>query len=51
MTAAVAFGNTGELKGHIIYNYRKDKPEESFNAIYDNMPLEGWWPWPRIGQK
>ncbi|OTB05700.1 hypothetical protein M426DRAFT_21730 [Hypoxylon sp. CI-4A] len=30
-----------------IYQYNKACPEEACNAIYNDMPLEGWWPWPK----
>ncbi|KAL0936117.1 uncharacterized protein CTRU02_208332 [Colletotrichum truncatum] len=32
-----------------IYDWDVEGPEEAFNAIYDDMPLEGWWPWPKHG--
>ena len=38
----------------VAYNWRREKvyqarPElgHCFNAVYDKMPLEGWWPWPK----
>ncbi|KAI1177872.1 hypothetical protein F4777DRAFT_540691 [Nemania sp. FL0916] len=34
----------------MIYNFEYDDPEYSFNAIYDDMPLDGWWPWPKAGE-
>ncbi|GKT63972.1 hypothetical protein ColTof3_11311 [Colletotrichum tofieldiae] len=30
-----------------LYDWNFDESEGSFNAIYDDMPLEGWWPWPK----
>ncbi|KAH6896838.1 hypothetical protein B0T10DRAFT_454727 [Thelonectria olida] len=30
-----------------IYNYSRDRPDQNFNAYFDDMPLEGWWPWPK----
>ncbi|EFQ35660.1 hypothetical protein CGRA01v4_09844 [Colletotrichum graminicola] len=30
-----------------VYFWDRNYPEDNFNAIYDDMPLEGWWPWPR----
>ncbi|EQL03501.1 hypothetical protein G6O67_007522 [Ophiocordyceps sinensis] len=33
-------------KNHCIYQYKKLHPEDSFNALYDDKPLDGWWPWP-----
>ncbi|KAI0871589.1 hypothetical protein GGS24DRAFT_53759 [Hypoxylon argillaceum] len=32
---------------HHIYNWDSWSPAVRFNAIYDDMPMEGWWPWPR----
>ncbi|KAG9251907.1 uncharacterized protein F5Z01DRAFT_256802 [Emericellopsis atlantica] len=29
-----------------VYQFRSD-PKACFNAIYAQMPLEGWWPWPK----
>lgn len=31
----------------IIYSYDVRKPRCHFNCIYDQMPLKGWWPWPK----
>ncbi|KAI1408196.1 hypothetical protein F5Y13DRAFT_205053 [Hypoxylon sp. FL1857] len=30
-----------------IYQYRRSHPEGCYNAIYDDMPMGGWWPWPK----
>ncbi|KAI2617713.1 hypothetical protein GGS26DRAFT_596263 [Hypomontagnella submonticulosa] len=30
-----------------LYKYLRCKPEASMNALYDNMAMEGWWPWPK----
>jgi hypothetical protein len=30
-----------------IYYYDYRSPRYSYNCIYDNKPLKGWWPWPR----
>ncbi|KAI2463929.1 hypothetical protein F4781DRAFT_425944 [Annulohypoxylon bovei var. microspora] len=30
-----------------IYRYDKSDWEGWYNVIYDDMPLEGWWPWPK----
>ncbi|TRX93765.1 hypothetical protein FHL15_005441 [Xylaria flabelliformis] len=35
-----------QSSGHYIYNWHYCTPVR-FNAIYDDMPMEGWWPWPR----
>lgn len=32
------------INDKIIYEYTSWKPEDNFNATYDDMPLEGWWP-------
>ncbi|KAI3316955.1 hypothetical protein HD806DRAFT_551239 [Xylariaceae sp. AK1471] len=33
---------------HYIWRYHHQlPPEECFNVIYGDMPMEGWWPWPR----
>ncbi|KAI1348596.1 hypothetical protein F5Y01DRAFT_328369 [Xylaria sp. FL0043] len=33
--------------GNDIYLFSYGEPHHCFNAIYDNMPMEGQWPWPR----
>ncbi|KAI3341059.1 hypothetical protein F4824DRAFT_486923 [Ustulina deusta] len=33
--------------GDHIYEYCHGKPQCCYNAIYNNMPMEGRWPWPR----
>jgi hypothetical protein len=30
-----------------IYQYNRWYPQKNINIIYDDMPLMGWWPWPR----
>lgn len=30
-----------------VYSYYWDNDETNFNTIYQGMPLEGWWPWPK----
>lgn len=37
----------GKEKTAMLYAYDVGTPEDCFNAIYDDMPLEGWWPWPK----
>jgi hypothetical protein len=33
---------------HYIWKYRYDQvPWGCFNLVYGDMPMEGWWPWPR----
>lgn len=40
---AVGFDRSGQR----IYGFSVVDPDENFNAVYDDMPLNGWWPWPR----
>jgi hypothetical protein len=35
--------------GQMVYNYLRRWPENDYNYIYDNKPLQGWWPWPKEG--
>ncbi|KAI1387982.1 uncharacterized protein F4822DRAFT_408240 [Hypoxylon trugodes] len=37
----------GAEHGGCIYHYRWSQPKIAYNTIYDEMPMEGWWPWPR----
>ncbi|PNY24170.1 Uncharacterized protein TCAP_05892 [Tolypocladium capitatum] len=37
-------------KGQVIYEFSKSSPEQNVNAIYNDRPLEGWWPWPKKSQ-
>lgn len=30
-----------------VYYFCSSHPSFNFNKIYDDMPLEGWWPWPK----
>ncbi|KAI2780570.1 hypothetical protein F4815DRAFT_469530 [Daldinia loculata] len=41
--SAYAWGSRGQY----IYSWVKKKPREAYNAIYDDMPMDGWWPWPK----
>ena len=35
-----------------VYNYDAFKPEENFNILLEDIPLEGLWPWPnRAGRR
>ncbi len=36
-----------DVRGNTIYNYDVYHPAQNFNCIYDEKPLQGWWPWPR----
>ncbi|KAI2630973.1 hypothetical protein GGR54DRAFT_179491 [Hypoxylon sp. NC1633] len=37
------------VSGKLIYRFyaMKGHMQYSINVIYDSMPLEGWWPWPK----
>ncbi|KAK7932651.1 hypothetical protein PG985_003363 [Apiospora marii] len=43
LTAALARAPNGAA----IYSWCSWAPDEAYNALYDDMPLEGWWPWPK----
>ncbi|KAF3802054.1 hypothetical protein GCG54_00012298 [Colletotrichum gloeosporioides] len=30
-----------------LYKWVCDSPESFYNNIYGNLPLDGWWPWPK----
>ncbi|KAI1400862.1 hypothetical protein F4819DRAFT_509107 [Hypoxylon fuscum] len=30
-----------------IYEFNVSRTRYHFNSIYDDMPLKGWWPWPK----
>lgn len=34
-------------RGREVYYYNAHEPTHFINAIYDDMPLKGWWPWPK----
>ncbi|KAK1982493.1 hypothetical protein LZ30DRAFT_590503 [Colletotrichum cereale] len=34
-----------------LYKYVRDDPSQNYNSIYEDMLLEGWWPWPRAGPR
>lgn len=36
-----------DRQGNTVYHFSVVSPDDSFNAIYDDMPMEGLWPWPR----
>ncbi|KAK4152177.1 hypothetical protein C8A00DRAFT_35146 [Chaetomidium leptoderma] len=33
----------------LVYRFEYHSPRDCYNCIYDDMPLQGWWPWPREG--
>jgi hypothetical protein len=36
-----------DAANRLIYNYNCRVQGQNYNCIYDDKPLEGWWPWPR----
>lgn len=35
----------------ITYRFKRNKPDQCYNCIYDDTPLKGWWPWPRVPEE
>lgn len=31
----------------LVYHFEYLSPGDCYNTIYNDMPLQGWWPWPR----
>ncbi|POR36421.1 Uncharacterized protein TPAR_03389 [Tolypocladium paradoxum] len=42
--------SASDKEGRPIYNFHANDPGGSFNAVYDDRPLGGWWPWPKKSQ-
>ncbi|KAK8084492.1 hypothetical protein PG997_005763 [Apiospora hydei] len=40
LSAALAYATDGSL----VNSWRSHCPHEAFNALYDDMPMQGWWP-------
>ncbi|KFH44084.1 hypothetical protein ACRE_051280 [Hapsidospora chrysogenum ATCC 11550] len=34
-------------KNQLVYGFDRNPEYHNINAIYEDMPLEGWWPWPK----
>lgn len=34
-------------EGHEVYLWSRWLKDRNYNAIYDDMPMEGWWPGPK----
>ncbi|KAK8045584.1 hypothetical protein PG993_005608 [Apiospora rasikravindrae] len=43
LASALAYATDGAL----VYAWFRRSPREAFNALYDDMPMKGWWPWPK----
>lgn len=35
----------------VLYHYDSERPQDNCNTFFDDMPLEGWWPWPKAAGK
>ncbi|KAI8948975.1 hypothetical protein F4801DRAFT_603827 [Xylaria longipes] len=44
------YARATNLSRQNIYYWEYGSPEKCFNAIYDDLPMEGWWPWPKGNQ-
>ena len=48
LSRASVYGAHGWNKaGYSTYHYDHRYPGRRYNCIYDDEPLEGWWPWPK----
>ncbi|KYK61656.1 hypothetical protein DCS_02799 [Drechmeria coniospora] len=43
----IASAHAKNTEGRMIYEFNATLPHSNFNAIYDDKPLKGWWPWPK----
>ncbi|KAI0201539.1 hypothetical protein F4808DRAFT_103801 [Astrocystis sublimbata] len=49
--AMIRIATAESQAGRKIYTYVHDSHHWRFNTIYDDMPMKGWWPWPRETRK
>jgi hypothetical protein len=42
----VCNAHASDALGRMIYYYNYHSPAWNYNCIYDDKPLQGWWPWP-----
>lgn len=47
VVAAVAF----DAEGKTVYKFSELDPQDNFNTIYGDEPMEGLWPWPRATEE
>jgi len=45
----VMFAWASNKKRQEVYRWDYQHPASAYNAIYDDMPLGPWWPWPNNG--
>lgn len=45
----IIFCKAESIDEKLLYMYQRipDTDDINVNTIYDDMPLEGWWPWPK----
>jgi hypothetical protein len=46
----ICSANAWDSDSDLVYNYNCRVSGQNFNCIYDDEPLEGWWPWPEKGE-
>ncbi|PHH60122.1 hypothetical protein CDD80_1672 [Ophiocordyceps camponoti-rufipedis] len=44
---AIQLAEAWNRQGEPVYAFHCEYPNQSWNAIYDDMPMKGLWPWPR----
>ncbi|KAI0196551.1 hypothetical protein EV127DRAFT_494486 [Xylaria flabelliformis] len=44
---SMKWAKANNQSGHQIYQWQYGFPGTWFNTVYDDMPMEGWWPWPK----
>ncbi len=44
----ISMASARNAKGKVVYDFSRYVPERCVNYIYDDMPLRGWWPYPRL---
>lgn len=49
-TDRIARGYAWNTEWLTVYNYDAFRPEENFNTLLEDMPLEGLWPWPKSAE-
>ncbi|KAI1359289.1 hypothetical protein F5Y08DRAFT_344855 [Xylaria arbuscula] len=49
--ANIRLASAYNQSGQLIYHYHHENTFRRCNTIYDDMPMEGWWPWPRVHEK
>lgn len=43
------YSTTGlDTRGRPLYKFSALRPGDNFNAIFDDLPLPGMWPWPKV---